>query len=90
MIRGWVEAARAIVVAGGNICLESAHLIKCPTLLLNGEGEVGNTPRDVLELVERIPNGRLEFVPDSGHAIHEEQPEAFMDQIELFLGQVSG
>jgi pimeloyl-ACP methyl ester carboxylesterase len=52
-----------------------AHLIQCPTLLINGDGEVGNTPRDVARLAARIPNGRLEIVAESGHTVHEEQPE---------------
>jgi len=85
MVNGWVAAARAISERGGNICYEQAAAIVCPVLLLNGEGEVGNTPRDVLRLAGRIPNAHLEFIANSGHAIQRDQPEALEHHIRLFL-----
>lgn len=85
MVEGWVAAARAISARGGNICYEQAVQIKCPVLLLNGDGEVGNTPRDVRRLAERIPNARLVFVADCGHAIHRDQPEVLVAHIRAFL-----
>jgi valacyclovir hydrolase len=88
MIEGWVGAARAISARGGNIGYEQAARIKCPVLLLNGDGEVGNTPRDVRRLAERIPNARLEFIADSGHAIHRDQPAALLGYIRDFLAEV--
>ena len=88
MIEGWVEAARAISARGGNICYEQAARIECPVLLLNGDGEVGNTPRDVRRLAERIPGARLVFVADSGHAIHRDQPADLLSHIRDFLADV--
>ena len=90
MIEGWVGAARAISARGGNICYEQAARIECPVLLLNGDGEVGNTPRDARRLAERIPGGRLTFVADSGHAIHRDQPAALLGHIHDFLTKVEG
>ncbi len=90
MIEGWVGAARAISARGGNICYEQAARIECPVLLLNGDGEVGNTPRDARRLAERIPGGRLTFVADSGHAIHRDQPAALLGHIHDFLAKVEG
>jgi valacyclovir hydrolase len=88
MIEGWVGAARAISARGGNICYEQVALIECPVLLLNGDGEVGNTPRDVRRLAERIPGARLVFVADSGHAIHRDQPATLRGYIRDFLAEV--
>ena len=88
MIAGWVGAARAITARGGNICYEQAALIECPVLLLNGDGEVGNTPRDVRRLAQRIPGARLEFVADSDHAIHRDQPAALLGYIRDFLAEL--
>jgi valacyclovir hydrolase len=85
MIAGWSVAAEAIYVNGGNICLEEAPLVGCPTLLLNGAGEEGNTLEDVTRLVGRLENGRLEIIPNSGHPIHEEQPDLFMQRVGAFL-----
>lgn len=88
MVEGWVAAAHAILDAGGNICLAQAPGIQCPVLLLNGVGEVGNVPRDVMRLCEAIPDCRLVFVEDCGHAIQRDQPEILWQQIEGFLGEL--
>ena len=88
MVEGWVAGARAIAARGGNICYEQAARITCPVLLLNGEGEVGNTPRDVRRLAARIPGARLEFVPGSGHAIQRDRPELLLARIRAFLDEV--
>ncbi len=85
LITGWVAAARAIASRGGNICYEQAAQIECQVLLLNGDREVGNTPRDAIRLAARIPHGRLEFVADCGHAIQNDQPELLVDRIRGFL-----
>ena len=85
MIEGWVRAAESIHAAGGNICLAEAASIECPVLLFNGAGEVGNPAADVQALAARIPHGRLEFVAQSGHAVHENQPEEFLRLVQEFL-----
>ncbi len=89
MIEGWVHAAEAIYKAGGNICLDEAARIECPVLLINGAGEVGNSPADVQALDARIRQSRLEFVPNSGHAIHEDQPDAFLSLARAFLAEIA-
>jgi len=89
MVNGWVEAARAIYARGGNISYEQAGLIECPVLLLNGDGEVGNTPEDARRLAARIPHGQLEFVANSGHPIQREQPEFLIGRIRRFLRSLS-
>jgi valacyclovir hydrolase len=88
MIEGWVKAAEAIVANGGNICYEEAAQVQCSTLLVNGDGEVGNTVRDVTRLAERLPQGRLEFVANSGHAIQNDQPEILLQLITDFLNEL--
>ena len=87
MVEGWVAAARAIAAAGGNICYEQAASITCPVLLLNGDGEEGNTPRDVRLLAARIPGARLEFVANCGHGIHRDRPDVLLARIRAFLAE---
>lgn len=89
MITGWVSAARAIHEAGGNISLETADRIACPVLLLNGDGEVGNTPEDFRRLAERIPNARYEIVANCGHSIQNDQAEILIGHIRHFLARLS-
>lgn len=88
LIEGWVGAARAITATGGNICLDQAGDIRCPVLLLNGVGEVGNTPRDVLRLSEAIDNCRLVFIETCGHAIQDDQPDELKRYIRTFLASL--
>lgn len=88
MINGWVSAARSIYAQGGNICYRQAKKIQCPTLLLNGDGEVGNTVRDVTALVARIPTGRLMFIANSSHAIQRDQPELLYQAATRFLAEL--
>lgn len=85
MILGWIEAARAIVAAGGDIVLGSAHHIRCPVLLINGADEVGNTRRDLDRLAARIAGCRTEIVADCGHAVHRERPDRFLELVLAFL-----
>jgi pimeloyl-ACP methyl ester carboxylesterase len=85
-----VDAACAISAAGGNIARDSATQIRCPALVANGDGEVGNPLYAAQALVERIPNGALRIVEHSGHAIHEDQPEVFTQLLSDFLAQHDG
>ena len=88
MITGWLGAARGIYERGGDISYNPSNQIQCPVLIMNGDGEVGNTPRDVRRLAERIPNCRLEFVADSGHSIHKDQPILFNARARDFVNSL--
>nr|WP_298819598.1 alpha/beta hydrolase [uncultured Chloroflexus sp.] len=88
MIAGWVQAAQAIAAADGDICPGLAPQIRCPTLLINGDGEQ-NLPEDVQRLAATIPNCRLEFVARSGHSIQNDQPEVLIRLIRQFLAGLS-
>lgn len=88
MIEGWVHAAQAIYDNGGNISFATAHQIRCPVLLMNGDREVGNTPRDVQRLAAAIPDARLLFVPECGHSIQKDQPEVLINNIRDFVSRL--
>ncbi|EFO79044.1 alpha/beta hydrolase fold protein [Oscillochloris trichoides DG-6] len=88
LISGWAAAVAAILAAGGNIVYDQADQIRCPVLLINGDGEVNNLPEDVRRLAARIPNARLTFVTQSGHSIQDDQPEVLLHLIRHFLEQV--
>jgi valacyclovir hydrolase len=88
LIVGWATAAAAILAAGGDIAYAQAEQIRCPALLINGDGEVNNLPEDVRRLAARIPACRLEFVADSGHSIQDDQPARLIGLIREFLGVV--
>ena len=62
--------------------------IKCPTLILNGEMDV-LTPTYLSEaLCQGIKKAQLTLIPDCGHMIPQEKPEAFVDIIlDFFNGR---
>jgi valacyclovir hydrolase len=87
-IEGWAAAAQAIYDRGGNICYEQAAAVRCPVLLLNGDGEENNLQSDFFRLAERLPDARAEIVPASGHSIQDDQPELLLARVRAFLAEI--
>ena len=54
----------------------SLPAIRCPTLILVGDGDQLTPPALSEEMAGLIPNSRLEIVPECGHLSTLEQPEA--------------
>jgi pimeloyl-ACP methyl ester carboxylesterase len=55
--------------------------IRCPTLVLVGEGDELTPPALADEMASLIPNSRLVKVPDSGHLSTLEKPEAVTEAL---------
>jgi pimeloyl-ACP methyl ester carboxylesterase len=55
--------------------------IRCPALVLVGEGDELTPPALADEMVSLIPNSRLVKVPDSGHLSTLEKPEAVTEAL---------
>lgn len=89
-IEGWATAAGALYDAGGNICYDEAAAIRCPVLLINGDGEVNNLRADFDRLAARIPACRAEIVAAAGHSIQDDQPERLLALIHAFLAGLEG
>jgi valacyclovir hydrolase len=87
-VEGWAAAAKAIHEAGGNICYEQAAAVRCPVLLLNGDGEVNNLRSDFFRLAERLPDARAQIVTASGHSIQNDQPELLLARVRAFLDEL--
>ena len=90
LVEGWVAAAQALHARGGDICRDEAAEIRCPALLINGDGETGNLPEDLHRLASRIPAATVRLVRESGHAVHRDQPTTFQRTVEDYLLGVSG
>jgi 3-oxoadipate enol-lactonase len=68
--------------------LERLGGITAETLIVAG-GPDSQVPQDgVAELARRIPRGRLVTIP-VGHLIHQAAPEAFIEAVSAFLGDVA-
>jgi pimeloyl-ACP methyl ester carboxylesterase len=59
--------------------------ITSPTLVLWGDDDRLVSIEHGRRYAERIPNAELKVIPDSGHALLDEQPEAVVNEIGAFL-----
>lgn len=63
--------------------------VRCPALLVWGEND-GVTPPSVAEEFHAgIPDSRLHFIPECGHAPMMEHPVAFIEHLDVFLSEIS-
>jgi pimeloyl-ACP methyl ester carboxylesterase len=60
--------------------------VRCPTLLLVGELDLICGPAHSHAIAEAIPQARVVVVPDSGHFVPAEAPEAFREAVLSFCG----
>jgi pimeloyl-ACP methyl ester carboxylesterase len=64
-----------------------AEKITMPTLLIGAEKDPITAVKHLYALVDRIPNGELNVIPDVGHLIHYEVPRIAAELILDFVGQ---
>ena len=60
--------------------------IACPTLVMTGEEDAGAPVEVAREIASRIPNARLKVMPRAAHLAPIEQDEAFLTDLDEFLG----
>jgi pimeloyl-ACP methyl ester carboxylesterase len=61
--------------------------IACPTLVVRGAESDILSPELAKRMVEALPHARLVDVPDAGHTVPGDQPEAFMAAVQTFLDE---
>jgi len=60
------------------------HNIQCPTLVLIGEYFL-QTHCQAYEMLWRIPQAKLEIIPQAGHVLNWDNPQVFNKSVEKFL-----
>jgi len=78
MIRAFAEADLRPALPG----------VAVPVLVLNGEGDARASPDVARRLHAAIPGARLVLLPDVGHVVNMEAPEAFERELRGFLTSV--
>jgi pimeloyl-ACP methyl ester carboxylesterase len=68
--------------AGG---VAAATLVRCPVLLLLGARDIMAPPRNAQGLIAALPGASVVTLPECGHAIMAEQPDAVLDALRSFL-----
>jgi valacyclovir hydrolase len=90
----WVEAFCAMIANGGDLSLSRAHHIDCPLLLMLGENDTLNPVAAGERFIQQADRGgglrQFKVFEDTGHTIHEQQPEAFRTALLTFLRAVDG
>ena len=65
--------------------LEAAAAVRCPSLVVIGARDIMAPPRAAKGLVEALAGARVVTLPDTGHAMMAEQPDAVLDALRRFL-----
>ena len=81
----WCDAMQAIFHAGGEICSQRLHLIRCPTFVLHGAQDPMVPAVHPQLLQARIPQAHLHVFPAGKHNIHLRYAEAFNQLVLAFL-----
>jgi non-heme chloroperoxidase len=81
--RVWQGAFHGILT--DHVVVPSLEQILMPTLLLYGEKDTIWSLAEQEALLSRIPNAELRVYPQTGHALHWEQPEQFARDIQAFI-----
>lgn len=68
--------------AGG---LDAAAAVRCPVLAIVGARDVMAPPKGAQAMLAALPHSTVATLPDTGHAIMAEQPDAVLDALRRFL-----
>ncbi|NPA91215.1 MAG: alpha/beta hydrolase [Chloroflexi bacterium] len=67
--------------------MADVHRIQAPTLLIAGEADRLTPPKYLRYLEEQIPNARLVLIPEAGHMVMLEAPEAVAHALQEWLSR---
>lgn len=87
---GW-EKGDLIALCRSMISLdfsENLDKIRCPALILCGEGDRANRPA-ALRLSERIEKAKLDWIPQAGHEVNRDHPAALSRKLQEFFSQAN-
>lgn len=73
---GLANSLRGVGTGAQPSLWERLPALRIPVLLIAGALDA-KFRRTAERMTERLPNARLEIVPDAGHAMHFERPELF-------------
>lgn len=97
-VRGWILAndpevyplIYRVLAEGDQELAEAIAAIRCPTLVMTGGEDAGNSPDMARRMAALIPGARAEIVPGLRHMGLYENPEAFNGPLLGFLDEAFG
>jgi pimeloyl-ACP methyl ester carboxylesterase len=66
--------------------VDAASRVTCPTLAIMGTRDIMAPPRNAKALLAALPDARVVTLPDAGHALMAERPDAVLDALREFFG----
>lgn len=85
MTESFAKTLRTVIEAGGDISRSRAATIPCPTLLITGQHDFLATPALVADMAQAIHHGEFVEANGTGHAVHHDQPEWFVESVVAWL-----
>ena len=65
--------------------LAAAARVRCPAIVVVGARDIMAPPKNAQELIDALRGARVVDLPDCGHAMMAEQPDAVLDALRSFL-----
>lgn len=65
--------------------LDAATRVRCPTLVIIGARDIMAPPRNAKALIAALPDVRTVTLPETGHSLMAERPDAVLDALRGFL-----
>ena len=95
-IRSWVMAndkdiyheIYRLLAESDETLKDSISAIRCPTLVMTGEDDFGNSPKMTQRIAKLIPDARAEIISGLKHMGLVENPEAFSSRLISFFQEV--
>ncbi len=69
-----------------HVSVETFSKIKCPVLVMSGDGDEYSGPEECLAAHQYLPDSRLSIIPDCGHVILYCNFPAVWESMKMFLG----
>ena len=67
--------------------LEAAALVTCPVLMILGQRDLMAPPKNAQPLAKAMPHARVVTLPECGHSLMAEAPDAVLDALRVFVRQ---
>lgn len=65
--------------------LRAAAQVRCPSLVILGARDIMAPPKGAQPMLDALANKRVQMLPNTGHAMMAEQPDAVLDALRAFL-----
>ena len=84
-VDGVIDALRAMAARADSRPLLAS--IACPTLVVAGGEDLVIPAQESRAMAEAVPGARLDVIPEAGHLVNLEQPDAFQGMVEAWIRQ---